>query len=115
MANFTWTPDAVEPAMPQFPVVVTQSDSFKKNYQLIDTTAVEQFKLLFKNASTTDRNSILSHFNGEYGGYTSFSWTTVPSYIKSGASQTVRYISYSESPVSESGLWAIEIVFEINV
>ncbi len=115
MANFSWTPEYVYPEAPEFPVVITQSDSYKKNYQLIATTATERFTLYFKKASTATRNDILSHYNTTgYGNYASFSWTTVPTYIKSAASQTVRYISYKEEPI-EAGLWDIWVGFEIDV
>jgi hypothetical protein len=118
MANFTYTPQEVIALEPEFPVIITQSDSFKKNYQLIETTATERYSLLFKAISTTVRNNILSHFNTTgYGGYASFSWTTVPSYIKTGTSQTVRYVpgSYLEEFADLSGLYNVSIVFEISV
>lgn len=118
MADFSYTPQEVIALEPEFPVVITQSDSFKKNYQLIETTATERYSLLFKAIETSVRNNILTHFNTTgYGGYASFSWTTVPSYIKSGATQTVRYVpgSYSEDFADLSGLYNVRLMFEIDV
>lgn len=117
MANFTWTPHMVIGLAPLFPNIITQTDSFAKNYQQLDTTAIEQFQLTFKSISTATRNSILSHYNTTgYGSYASFTWTTVPSHVKSGANQTVRYIpgGYKEFIADLTGLWDIEIIFEID-
>nr|HPJ24233.1 DMT family transporter [Bacillota bacterium] len=44
---------------PEYPVIITQSDSFAKNYQLIDTTAIEKFTLIFRAIPTATRNNII--------------------------------------------------------
>ena len=118
MADFSYTPQEVIALEPEYPVVITQSDSFKKNYQLIETTARERYLVIFKAIATSVRNNILTHWNTTgYGGYASFSWTTVPSYIKSGSAQTVRYVpgSYSEEFQDLSGLYNVQFIFEIDV
>jgi hypothetical protein len=99
---FTWTPNKVKTDEPEFPVVVTEAESFKKVTALIDVDENMRWQLLFKNASLADRNAILAHFRDQSGGYFPFSWTTVPAYVEAGANQTVRYKiegGYNETPL----------------
>jgi hypothetical protein len=92
MANFTTTPNEVQYQGPVYPVKVTQGDSFKQDYQLLDTTAKKRFKLIFKRLAEATRDAIISHYEGQYGPFASFTWTTVPPYIDGGSEKTVRYL-----------------------
>lgn len=112
MANFTWQPNYVYPKSPEFAVHSTPSDSMKKEVLIVDVTPLKKWELLFKAVDTTTRNAILAHYCGQYGGGLSFTWTPVPSYIESGAAQTVRYSDYRETPL-QVGLWEIRVTFEI--
>ena len=114
-ANFTYIPTWVTPIAPKYAVIITQSESFKKDYQLLDTNSIQRYTLKFEGVSDTNRNLMIAHYSGVTGPYDSFSWTTVPSYLNEGASLTVRYSpgGYREKP--DAAYWNIDITFEKNV
>ena len=114
---FTFTPNKVQVDTPEFPVVVTESESFKKKTALIDDSENMRWRLLFKTANVTVRNAILLHFREQHGGLTSFTWSTVPSYIEGGVNQTVRYAEekgYIEQPLDHFA-WMLHITLELVV
>jgi hypothetical protein len=113
--DFTWTPTWVTPRAKQWPVLITQSESFKKDYQLLDTNSLNVYELEFDGVTDSTRNAILNHFTGVTGPYDSFWWSTVPSYLNIGSGVTVRYLpgSYQESP--RARYWEITFSFEEDV
>jgi len=119
MADFTLVPKWVEPFEPEFHNIVTPSESMKKNYQNISVSGIYKFKLIFKGLSDTNFWTLYNHFAANKGGYASFSWTSVPSYIDTdqsgtgdGANLTGRWIegSFKFNPKATS--WDAEIAFE---
>lgn len=111
-ADFTWTPTWVTPRPPVFAVWITDSESFKKDYQLLDTNALRFFDLDFDGVSDSTRNSIIAHFNSVTGPYDSFVWTTVPSYLNSGTTMTVRHVENSYKEIPRERHWEITFSFE---
>lgn len=114
-ASFTFVPTWVYPIEPEFYNIITPSESQKKEYFNLSSTSVDKYRLRFSGVTDTTYNGgsgILDHFNGQYGGYQSFPWTSVPSYINSGASITGRWIdgTFKATPLSNG--WDIEIEFE---
>lgn len=119
---FYWIATWVKPRTPQFAVMITQSDSFKKDYQLLDTNAVWRYDLTFSGVSDSGRNAIMKHYSGYHaaaqgggvtGPYEIFSWTSCPSYVNAPpGGMNVRYIggSYNETPGERS--WNIRLSFE---
>ena len=114
-ANFSFTHTWATPVAPKYAVFITQSESFKKDYQLLDTNSIQKYTLRFDGISDSDRNLIVAHYSGVTGPYDSFSWTTVPSYLNEGGALTVRYVpgGYRERP--SATYWTIDIIFEKNV
>lgn len=113
MADFTWTPNWVRPQKPTFPVLVTEAESGKKQRGLLDTAAARTYRLSFEGVSDAVRNAIKDHYEAQYGEYSKFSWTTVPSYINEGSSMDVYYVDYDEDPLANG--WDIDIVFEKDI
>ena len=111
MANFIWDPQFVYPKTPNFQTHETPSDTAKKEVLLIDSTPVKKWELLFKAETLLIRNSILAHYNGQYGNYTPFTWSSVPGYIEGGVPLYVRYSDYQEKPL-DAGIWEIRATFE---
>ena len=114
-ANFTWTPTWVMPRVPQYAVLITQSESFKKDYQLLDSNSIDRYDLSFDGISDTDRNAVVGHYSGVTGPYDSFIWTTVPSYLNAGTTMTVRYVSGSYKEEPSARYWSIKLSFEKDV
>ena len=114
-ANFTWTPTWATPRAPQFAVLITPTESFKKDYQLLDTNSINIYDLEFDGLLDATRNSIVAHFIGVTGAYDSFDWNTVPSYLDAGTTMTVRYLPGSYKERVESRHWEIKLAFEAVV
>jgi hypothetical protein len=115
MANFIWEPEYVTPKK-SYPVYLTPSEiPGKKEALLLDDNPELIYSLTFKAVDPADRLSILAHYDGRFGPYSTFTWNGVPSNINGGAAMTVRYAEsnpYSEKPL-EAGLWEIQINFEV--
>lgn len=80
-ANFTFVPSVVIPEEPEYSVEITPSEGMKKQYQLLSTTPLQRFKLIFKAITNAVAVDIQAHYASCYGQYDNFSWTSVPSYI----------------------------------
>ena len=113
--NFGVTPTWVVPREEDFAVLITQSESFKKDYQLLDTNSIRVYDLTFTGVTDSIRNTIFAHRTSVTGPYDSFTWTSVPSYLNAGTTMTVRYVakSYKEQPQARS--WDIRLSFERDV
>jgi hypothetical protein len=109
---FTLAPDEVIILDPDYHNVITPSESMKKDYQNLSTTPVEQYRLKFKALTSVEKDTILNHYKDQYGGYHSFSWQSVPTYVGSGANITGRWVQGSLDIKSRTVVWTCDILFE---
>ena len=114
--TFSLIPNEVLTAEPEYHNVITDSESMKKEYINIATTPTEKFTLNFSALTNTERDTLLDHYNDQYGGFYSFSWASVPSYVCSGADMTGRWVkgSLKMTPISKT-YWKCSIMFEKDV
>lgn len=112
---FTIVPTLVKTSAPVYNVETTQSESMKKEYFELAGTPMEIFTLEFSGKTHAEKQAILDHYNDQSGGFQSFSWQSVPSYVGGGANMTGRWVSksYMESPVSQH--WNVTLKFEKEV
>jgi len=110
---FTTVPQKVVPEAPEYHNIITPSESMKKEYLNISSTPVERYRLKFKSASNTIRETIHTHYKDQSGGYYPFSWQSVPSYIGSGANITGRWVdgSLKMTPIG-ANTYSVELIFE---
>lgn len=120
---FTWTPDVIppDPLTPDLALIVTESESFKRNYLLIDPDKNELFDLDFgeiqNSGSPTGANAqeIRAHYEAQNHNYSSFYWSSVPSYIAV-SPFLVRYEKFRAIPVVKDGsLWKITLTLRKEV
>lgn len=111
MANFTWTPKQTTPHETQYAAIQTDSEDYKKESLLIDSTGRRRWDLLFTRVEQADYILMQAHYDGQYGPHASFTWKTVPVFIGSGVDITVRYVSFAAKPI-EVKRWEIRITFE---
>jgi len=110
---FSLEPDVVITLEPEYYNVITPAESAKKEYMNIASTPIERYKLEFAGLSDTDRDTLLTHYKDQYGGYHSFSWQSVPSYIGGGANITGRWVDGSLTMDPLLGrYWKCSIQFE---
>lgn len=116
-ANFTLTPNLVETLEPIYNNVITQSESMKKEFLNLSATPVERYKLVFTMLSNTDRDTLITHWKDNSGGYYPFAWASVPSYIGSGANITGRWVpdSLSMGSTINGQCWNVAMTFEKSV
>lgn len=116
-------PTWVIPKEPSYHLVVTESESQKKNFMNFSgSTPVYQYELEWKNITDDQYATILTHFQSTYGGYDSFLWDCVPSYIDGdhdgiadGTSMTGRWIKGSFDAKPEAHSWNVSLDFEEEV
>jgi len=113
MADFTLIPSEVIELDPIYNNVITESESMKKEFLNLSATPLQRYQLKFKALSTTDKDTLLTHYKGRYGGYDAFTWTSVPSYIESGVNINGRWVdgSLKISPVGNTH-WVCSITIE---
>jgi len=109
--DFALVPVWMKPKSIEFHNIKTVSESDKKEYLNMSTTSVDTYSCEFT-LSDADYATFLSHYNGRYGGYDAFSFTSVPSYI-SGSAITGRWVDKSFKPKPlPNGWWEVKIDFE---
>jgi hypothetical protein len=110
---FSVVPNRVVPDAPVFFNIETASESMKKEFYNLSSTPVERFLLVFNALSAADKTTLLNHYRDQYGGYHDFVWSSVPSYISSGANITGRWVGGSlEMQPAGHNLWACQVRFE---
>ena len=111
--DFALVPVLMTPKKRDFANIQTESESDKKEYLNMSTTPVNSWICKFM-LSDANYATFISHYNGRYGGYDSFSFTGVPAYI-SGSPITGRWVdkSLKENPFPNAkGQWEISVEFE---
>ena len=110
------TPTWVHPIETSYNVYSTQNPFAQKSYFLLSNIPRRRFKLMFSGVTDGDFAGILSHWQGVSGAYSSFTWTTVPSYIDGGgglgASLSGRWVGEPKW-IPKSNSWGAEMVFEV--
>jgi len=111
--DFSTAPSEVVEVAPSFHNVITESESMKKEFMNLSTTSIQQYQLKFNAKTTAVKDAILLHYNGRYGGYDEFIWTSVPAHVNSGSNLTGRWVtgSIKFTPIGYK-LWNITIIFE---
>ena len=111
--NFSLVPNEVIEIEPTYNNVITQSESMKKEFLNLSSTPLLQYKIKFSALTTANKDVLLAHYKDQSGGYYEFSWTSVPSYINSGANISGRWVDGSLSISAVAGkYWACGITFE---
>lgn len=111
MAAFDFEIHHIEVGTPIYNVLSTDMEGYHKKTRLITSSPKRTWKIYIYLQTLAERNLILAHYNSMYGGLTSFSWTSIPTYIGfESSSVNVYYISYKETLTGT--LWNIEIEFE---
>jgi len=114
-ATFTFIPTWVFPEEPQFGVMITSTETMKKEYYLLSgSSSIDRYRLVFSGVSDAGYNGtggIRTHFRAQNGGYQSFKWATIPSYILS-SSVTGRWVAGSLKETPNANYWDLELTFE---
>lgn len=111
-SDFTSTPYIAVPVEPQYHNIITPSESMKKEYLNVSATPIKQWDLQFKALTSTEMNTILTHYEDQSGGYYEFKWTSVPLYVNSGADITGHWVDGSLRISQNSNKWNVNIRFE---
>ena len=115
MANFSESPNYVHERPPEFNVEISDGESLHQTAYKLDDNAIRKYELHFGYVTAAKRNTIRSHFEGQYGHYASFSWTNPPSHINSGVALTVRYDRsegyQEETPAVGHNVFQVTLVF----
>ena len=90
MANFSYLPNYVHSPVAEPNVEVTRGKSFKQTFYKLDNNFIRRYTLYFGDCNLTNRNNLRNHFEGQFGPYSSFSWTNPPAYV-SATALTVNY------------------------
>ena len=124
MANLSGvTPSWVLPEEPQYYTLITQTESMKKHYtNLSGTSSVERFKLQWTRMTDATFAILKAFYHARKGGYESFTWHCVPSYIDTdadgtadGSDMTGRFVEGTFKFRPQAKFWEAEVTFEKEV
>jgi uncharacterized protein (TIGR02217 family) len=87
MADFELNPDFVFDQTPQYKTLVSNFENGAEQRRAKRSGAITEYKLVYKNRSQADLDTITTLFNAKKGALTSFTWT----HPISGATVTVRF------------------------
>lgn len=88
MANeFLLAPDFVFDENPQYKTLISQFENGVEQRRAKRSSAITEYKLVYKNRSATDLGTVTTLFNSKKGALTSFTWT----HPISAATLTVRF------------------------
>jgi uncharacterized protein (TIGR02217 family) len=88
MSNeLTLKPDYTFNESPQYETIISQFENGAEQRRAKRSSAVIEYKLVYKNRSQVDLDTILALFNAKKGALTSFTWT----HPISGSTLTVRF------------------------
>lgn len=109
---FTLIPSVVTPLEPDHHNTVTPSESQKKEYVNRSPTPVERWQITLNDLTSTNMAALKTHYKDQFGEYYPFAWTSVPSYIDSGATKTGRWVKGTLSITPNGKRWNCSIIFE---
>jgi hypothetical protein len=114
MADFIWKPHRVE-VEKDWNVNTTEMVGMRKKTRLVSSLPIRRWSLFFRIQIQSEYESLLAHYDGQYGGTVPFYWmgSYIPDHINS-ANETyfnVRYTSFRADPVAW-GVWEIFITLE---
>ena len=112
--NFSVTPTWVYPQEPQYHNIVSETEGLRKVYFNVSGSSIAVYRLIFDSISDAQHTTLRNHYNETLGGYTPFTWNSVPAYISSVSAMYGRWISgtFREKPNARS--WDCEIDFEVD-
>jgi hypothetical protein len=111
MADFDFDPHHCVQTKKEYNVLKTDMEGMKIKTRLKSTLPLRQWELVFHLQSNTERNALLSHYDGQYGSLTPFNWTSIPEHISAESSIYVRYVSYKEDVIATN---CIEVSIEFE-
>jgi len=87
MPDFILAPDYVFDENPQYLTLVSQFENGAEQRRAKRANAITEYRLIYKNRSQDDLDTVTTLFNAKKGALTSFTWT----HPISGATKTVRF------------------------
>lgn len=110
MADFSFNVHRITPEAPVFNVVKTQMEGTRVKRRLKSTESQRRWSVEIRGRTTSEKNAILSHYNGQQGGTTPFYWNVPAPW--GGDTFYVTYDDFSyENPDGLYNVWEIYIVF----
>lgn len=87
MPDFILAPDYVFDETPQYKTLISQFENGAEQRRAKRSAAITEYRLIYKNRSQADLDTITTLFNAKKGTLTSFTWT----HPISAATKTVRF------------------------
>lgn len=110
MADFSFDVHRVTPEAPVYNVLKTPMEGTRIKRRLKSTDAQRRWSVEIRGRTTAEKNSILSHYNGQTGTLLPFNWNVPAAW--GGDTFYVTYDEFSyENPNGLYNVWEIFIVF----
>lgn len=110
MADFTFEIHRLTPEAPKYNVLQTKMEGWRVKRRLKSTEPQRRWTVEIRGRINSERDSILSHYNGQIGSLTPFDWI-VPTFF-GGQTFYVTYESFTyENPDGMGNVWDFQIIF----
>ena len=111
MADFTFAVHRVTPEPPKYNVLQTKMEGWRVKRRLKSTVPQRRWSIEIRGQTNTERNSILSHWSGQYGPLTPFNWIVTPTFF----GDATYYVTYEDfsyaNPEGMGNIWNFSIIF----
>jgi hypothetical protein len=112
MADFTFEIHSFIPEPPIYNVLTTKMEGWKVKRRLKSTAPQRRWHIEIRGRTTSEKNSIVSHFEGQYSNLTPFNWVVNPTSFDSGT----YYVTYEDFQFENSkqgvyNVWDFSITF----
>jgi len=99
---------------PNYNTVKTKMEGMKIKARIKSPDPDQQYSIIYRGITDAEKETIMSHYNGQFGDAIPFYWRNVPSHINSGTDMYVRYNSIETVRVFNN-LWECTIVFDQEI
>jgi hypothetical protein len=101
----------MSPSAKKYNVLKTEMEGMKVKTRLKSTSPVREWEIEIRCRTNTERDAILTHYEGQNGSLTAFNWTA-PTFF-GGETYFVRYKEFEyENPEGLGNVWNFRIIFE---
>ena len=111
MTDFSFAIHRLTPEPPKYNVLTTQMEGWRVKRRLKSTQPQRRWAIEIRGQTNSERDLILTHWNGQKGSLTPFNWIVTPIFF----GDDTFYVTYEElSYVNPSGIgnvWHFNITF----
>jgi hypothetical protein len=114
MADFSFPIHRMSPGAPEYNVLQTDMEGWKRKSRLKSTHPRRTWDIEIRGRTNSEKDLIIAHWDGQAAGNLPFNWIVTPTFF-SGGVPTTYYVRYKElkyeNPEGMGNVWNFNISF----